>query len=124
MAEDPFAIGVTSRSETGNTWELALIRGECGFALRATRRAVKTEDYPLTSPMFLYLPARRFPKLVREFLSYLRDPSAQLVIRRAGFVDQAPEEIAIQRAGRPVCQRHCPRRRGNRGCAWKSCSGW
>ena len=60
---------------------------------------MKTEDYPLTSPMFLYLPARRFPKLVREFLSYLRDPSAQLVMRRAGFVDQAPEEIAIHQQG-------------------------
>lgn len=98
VVKDPFAIGVTSRSETDGTWELAL-RGECGFALRATRRSVKTEDYPLTAPMFLYMPARRFPKLVREFLSYLRDPSAQLVIRRAGFVDQAPEEIPIDQQG-------------------------
>ncbi len=98
VARDPFALGVTSRAETGNAWELALT-GECGFALGATRRAIKTEDYPLTSPMFLYLPARRFPKLVREFLGYLRDPSAQLVIRRAGFVDQAPEEIAISEQG-------------------------
>lgn len=98
VAADPFAIGVTSRSETGDAWELG-IKGECGFVLRAGRRAVKTEDYPLTSPMFLYLPARRFPKLGREFLSYLRDPSAQLVIRRAGFVDQAPEEIAIHEQG-------------------------
>lgn len=98
VVEDPFAIGVTSRSETGNSWELAL-RGECGFVLRADRRSIKTEDYPITSPMFLYLPARRFPKLVREFLSYLRDPSAQLVIRRAGFVDQAPEEIPIDNQG-------------------------
>ncbi len=95
---DPFAIGVTSRADTGNTWTLAL-KGECGFAMRATRRAVKTEDYPLTTPLFLYLPARRFPKLVREFLTYLRDPSAQLVIRRAGFVDQAPEEIEINAQG-------------------------
>ncbi len=98
VAVEPFALGVTSRSETGNTWELAL-KGECGFALNATRRAVKTEDYPLTAPMFLYLPARRFPKLVREFLAYMRDPSAQLVIRRAGFVDQAPEEIEINAQG-------------------------
>jgi len=60
---------------------------------------VKTEDYPLTAPMFLYLPARRLPKLAREFLSYLKDPSAQLVIRRAGFVDQAPEEITINEQG-------------------------
>ena len=98
VMQDPFAIGVTSRSDTGNTWPLAL-KGKCGFAMQATRRAVKTEDYPLTTPLFLYMPARRFPKLVREFLTYLRDPSAQLVIRRAGFVDQAPEEIEINAQG-------------------------
>jgi phosphate transport system substrate-binding protein len=98
VVNDPFAIGVTSRSETGNAWVLG-IAGECGFTLRANRRGVKTEDYPMTSPMFLYIPARRFPKLVREFLSYLRDPSAQLVIRRAGFVDQASEEIPVFQQG-------------------------
>lgn len=98
VTRDPFALGLTTRSELGATWELALT-GACGFALQASRRAVKTEDYPLTAPLFLYLPARRFPKLGREFLSYLRDPSAQLVIRRAGFVDQAPEEIEINAQG-------------------------
>ena len=98
VATNPFAIGITSRSDTGNTWPLAL-KGGCGFEMSATRRAVKTEDYPLTAPLFLYMPARRFPKLVREFLTYLRDPSAQLVIRRAGFVDQAPEEVEINAQG-------------------------
>lgn len=98
VAGDPFALGLTARAETGNTLALAL-SGECGFALRATRRAIKTEDYPLTAPMFLYLPARRLPKLGRDFLAYLKDPSAQLVIRRAGFVDQAPEEIGIDEQG-------------------------
>ncbi|EAQ24560.1 substrate-binding domain-containing protein [Roseovarius sp. 217] len=98
VSRDPFALGLTTRSEQGNTWELALT-GDCGFALNATRRAVKTEDYPLTAPLFIYLPARRLPKLGREFMTYLRDPSAQLVIRRAGFVDQTPEEIEINAQG-------------------------
>ncbi|GAB4298060.1 MAG: phosphate ABC transporter substrate-binding/OmpA family protein [Roseovarius sp.] len=98
VAADPFALGVTGRSELGEARELA-IRGECGFALHATRLAIKTEDYPLSAPVFLYLPARRFPRLVREFLSYLRDPAAQMVIRRAGFVDLAPEEIALAQQG-------------------------
>ncbi len=98
VARDPFAIGVTGRSQSGEAWVLGL-RGACGFVVRADRRSVKTEDYPLTAPLFLYLPARRFPKLVREFLSYLQDSSAQLVIRRAGFVDQAAEEIPINMQG-------------------------
>ncbi|MFD0859547.1 substrate-binding domain-containing protein [Roseovarius aquimarinus] len=98
VAQDPFAIGVGSRSEKGLTFELALT-GDCGFGMTATRRAIKTEDYPLTAPMFLYLPARRLPKMMREFLAFTREPAAQLVIRRAGFVDQLPEEIVIDEQG-------------------------
>lgn len=98
VAASPFAIGIASYAETGNTQVLTL-RGECGFALRAARRTIKTEDYPLTAPMFLYLPARRLPKVAREFLAYTRGQSAQIVIRRAGFVDQAAEEISIANQG-------------------------
>lgn len=98
VAASPFAIGIASYAETGNTLVLTL-RGECGFALRAARRTIKTEDYPLTAPMFLYLPARRLPKVAREFLAYTRGQSAQNVVRRAGFVDQAAEEISISNQG-------------------------
>ena len=76
-----------------------VLTGRCGFQLRASRLAIKTEDYPLTAPMFLYLPARRLPALARDFLAYTRSDAAQIVIRRAGFVDQAPEEVAINAQG-------------------------
>ncbi|MDE4134347.1 phosphate ABC transporter substrate-binding/OmpA family protein [Phaeobacter sp. QD34_3] len=94
VATDPFAIGIGSFANTGTARALTLT-GTCGFSLRATRRSIKTEDYPLTSPMFLYLPERRLPKVARDFLNYVRGPGAQIVIRRAGFVDQAPERIAL-----------------------------
>ena len=95
---DPFAIGIASYAEKGAARVLTLT-GPCGFSLQASRRAVKTEDYPLTVPMFLYLPARRLPKVARDFLAYVRGPAAQAVIRRAGFVDQAPELIPVSRQG-------------------------
>lgn len=95
---DPFGLGLTSYAEVANARMLTLT-GSCGFTLQATRRTIKTEDYPLTSPMFLYLPARRLPKVAREFMSYLRGPAAQIVIRRVGFVDQSPEEIVVNRQG-------------------------
>lgn len=98
VAKDPFAIGITGASEVGNAKAVSL-SGTCGFTLEATRKTVKTEDYPLTAPMFLYSPARRFPALAREFMTYLRSAPAQLVIRRAGFTDQMPEEIAIDQQG-------------------------
>ena len=67
---DPFAIGIASYAEKGAARVLTLT-GPCGFFLQAGRRAVKTEDYPLTVPMFLYLPARRLPKVARDFLAYV-----------------------------------------------------
>ncbi|PCJ09809.1 MAG: cell envelope biogenesis protein OmpA [Rhodobacteraceae bacterium] len=98
VTTDPFAIGIASYAETG-TARMLRLTGPCGFSLAASRRAIKTEDYPLSAPMFLYLPARRLPKVARDFLSYARGPAAQVVIRRAGFVDQAPEQIPVNAQG-------------------------
>lgn len=94
VAGDPFAIGIASLAETGAARALPLAGG-CGHAVMATRQSVKTEDYPLTSPMFLYLPQRRLPRMVRQFLAYAQSPAAQEVIRQAGFVDQSPETIRL-----------------------------
>jgi len=98
VVADPFAIGIASYAETGTSRPLTLT-GECGFSLAANRWTIKTEDYPLNSPMFLYLPARRLPKLARAFLTYIRGPSAQIVIRRTGFVDQVLEELPVNMQG-------------------------
>lgn len=98
VGADPFGLGIVSYSEIEASRALRLTGG-CGFTLRGTRRNIKTEDYPLTLPMFLYLPARRLPKMGRDFLAFTRSPAAQIVIRRAGFVDQAPEEVPIDMQG-------------------------
>ena len=98
VAKDTLALGITSYAERRSTKVLTL-GGTCGFSLDAARRTIKTEDYPLTAPMFLYFPARRLPRVAREFLAFTRGPGAQNVIRRAGFVDQAPEEIPIEQQG-------------------------
>jgi phosphate transport system substrate-binding protein len=98
VGRDIFAIGITSFAEQRGT-EVLTLGGNCGFALDAARRTIKTEDYPLTAPMFLYFPARRLPLITREFLAFTRSQTAQFVIRRAGFVDQAPEEIPVEEQG-------------------------
>ena len=98
VAKDSFALGITSYAERG-TLQVLTLSGACGFALDAGRLTIKTEDYPLTAPMFLYFPARRLPLIAREFLAFTRGPGAQNVIRRTGFVDQAPEEVPIDAQG-------------------------
>lgn len=99
VAGDPFSIGITRYSEIGNANGLA-IRGTCGMAFSASPRLLKTKDYPLAAPLFLYTPARRLPKIAREFLTFLRSPAAQRMVRHVGFVDQDVEEIAIQDQGK------------------------
>lgn len=101
VARDPFSIGITRFSEVGNAKMLAL-RGNCGMAFHASRRALKTEDYPLATPLFLYTPARRLPKIAREFLTFLRSPAAQRVVRHVGFVDQNVEQIGIADQGKRI----------------------
>jgi phosphate transport system substrate-binding protein len=86
VAADPYALGVTLASALGSARALALAGG-CGIALRPDDAAVRSEDYPLVAPMFLYAPARRLPAVARDFLSFLSTPSAERVIRRAGFTD-------------------------------------
>ena len=98
VAADTFALGLTSYADRGSTQTL-MLTGSCGFSMQASRRTIKTEDYPLTAPMFLYFPARRLPQIAREFLAFSRGPAAQIVIRRAGFVDQTPEEITVEEQG-------------------------
>lgn len=101
VASDPFGIGLVSSATNGGnggTRQLAL-SGSCGFALKATRRSIKSEDYPLTAPMFLYRPMRRLPQVGREFMDYIQSPTAQLVIRRTGLVDLAAEEVDIDMQG-------------------------
>lgn len=98
IARDPFGIGVTRYSETANTRPV-LLTDRCGIALPVTRQSIKAEDYPFTAPLFLYLPAQRLPLMGREFLRYLDTEAAQKVIRRAGFVDQAPEMTPMSQQG-------------------------
>lgn len=99
VARDPFAIGLTTLSELGNTRPLTLVGG-CGFKSSAVPEALKSEDYPLTAPLFLYLKGgRRLPAIGREFMRFIQSPAAQIAVLRAGFVDQAIARTPINRQG-------------------------
>ncbi|OIP85154.1 MAG: cell envelope biogenesis protein OmpA [Rhodobacterales bacterium CG2_30_65_12] len=98
VASDPFGIGIATVSQASLSQEITLT-GDCAFAVAASRAAVKAGDYPLSVPMYLYLPGRRLPKLGRDFLAYMRSTRAQQVIARAGFVDQAFTEVPLANQG-------------------------
>ncbi len=98
VARDPFAIGLATLSDLGNTRSLGLTGG-CGFRASAVPEALKSDDYPLTAPMYFYLRSGRLPLVGREFMRFLESPAAQIAILRAGFVDQAISRTPISRQG-------------------------
>ena len=98
VSELPGSIAMLPIGEVGNTKPLTL-RDSCGFVSVPVTTTLKTEDYPLTEPLFLYLPARRQPQIVRDFMAWMRGPEAQLVVRRAGFVDQGALPISLDAQG-------------------------
>jgi len=98
VARDPLAIGIAALSDTGNAKPVVL-RGSCGKVQSADEMSLKTEDYPLTTPLFLYTPARRLPVLTREFLSFVRSSAAQGVVERAGFINLQLHSIPVDAQG-------------------------
>ncbi|MEL6957451.1 MAG: OmpA family protein [Pseudomonadota bacterium] len=75
------------------------ITGPCGVSSEATFLSLKSEDYPLTLPVMLYLPQRAQHPEIEAFLNWLRSPAAQLVIRRAGFADMAASPVPLADQG-------------------------
>lgn len=99
VAKDPFGIGIATFSQPGQA-KIVAISGECGFDTAASIQSIKAEDYPLTVPLYLYMPARQLPKIAREFLIFLRSDEAQTAVRQAGFIDQLPVENPVAKQGR------------------------
>lgn len=98
VARDAGAFGLTSYSHIDNA-RAVLLQGTCDFPSPASVLSLKSEDYPLTTPLFLFTGPERLPLLAREFLAFVRSPAAAPVIRRAGFVDLVIEDIPLDAQG-------------------------
>lgn len=98
VSRDPLAFGLGVHSESGAARKLDIL-GACGLRAPMSAFSLKAEDHPLTAPHFLYFPARRLPRPVREFLEFLDTPEAQQAAREVGFVDQEIRALPIQAQG-------------------------
>lgn len=103
VAADPNALGVTSLAAAGIARPLAL-SGTCGYALIADETGLRTEDYPLTAPLYLYTPPRRLPRLVREFIAYFETAASERLVRQAGYVSQTVTATPVDAQGRRLAQ--------------------
>jgi phosphate transport system substrate-binding protein len=88
VARDPWALAVTGRTGAVPAQVLAL-RDSCGFPLLPDPMAVKSEDYPLSMPIFFQIPRRHVGLVLREFLDFLSTPAADAAIAKAGYIDRA-----------------------------------
>ncbi len=98
VARDPWALAVTGRANAGAARPLPLA-DSCGFVLDPSPQSVKSEDYPLTLPIYLLTPQRRLPLMAREFLEFLALPAAQAAIAEAGFVARNFESAPLAKDG-------------------------
>jgi phosphate transport system substrate-binding protein len=88
VARDAFAVGITTRSMLGTNRALPLT-GPCGFSQSASPDAIKSEDYPFTAPVYVYLAPYRLPQLVRQFLDFTASETAERIVQGAGYVNQS-----------------------------------
>ena len=79
--------------------DIPRFNSNCGYAPLAHRLSIKSEDYPFTYPIILYLAPKRMPDFIKAFFDYLQSPLAQIVTQRAGFVDRRIEEFEINAQG-------------------------
>lgn len=84
---DPDGIGFTSFTGIGDAQAISL-KDECGFSSQPTEFSIKTEEYPLTLPLFMYQTNARLPGKASEFRDYIVGEEAQQLVRASGFVDQ------------------------------------
>lgn len=99
VARDPWALALAGLTGPDPARVLPLT-DSCGFPLPATPLGVKSDDYPLSAPLYLLAPKRRLPLLTREFLEFLATDAAQASVAQAGYIDRMPSRAALTDDGR------------------------
>jgi ABC-type phosphate transport system substrate-binding protein len=104
VATDPAAIGFVGMSYVGEA-KAVNIR-ECNLVYPPGTFNAKTEEYPLSRRLYLYVPEMH-SKGAEDFLNYVNTPRAQRIVSRTGFVDLsiepdfAGEQRKLRAAGFP-----------------------
>ena len=98
VRNDPNGIGLTSFVHRAGVTTLE-IEGVCGIRVPATHFTIKTGEYPLSRPVYLYKTGAETPDAIQKFQDYMTSDAAQSVIRQAGFVDRAITSEALNTQG-------------------------
>lgn len=91
VMEDPQSIGYVSLPYIAKTKALALRDGS-GPPLYPASFAVRSEDYPISRRLYLYLPGQSTNLLAKEFLDFAHSAAGQALVAKSGMV---PLEIEV-----------------------------
>jgi len=97
--DDRSGIGITSLVDERNAQTLAL-RSVCGQVSDPSNFSIKTEEYPMTRRLFMYLNEQALPDKVQEFVEFATSDAAQAIVERSGFVSQTVATASLNDQGR------------------------
>ena len=103
VAADANGIGISTYAQERNAVAVTL-RSVCGELFSPSEFAIKTEEYPLTQRLYLYTAKSGLPDIAGELLAFVASPTAQSVIRNAGYVDQSAMRAGLDAQGRRLAQ--------------------
>ena len=97
IKSDPNGIGLKrfgNRSDTNS----AMIQGPCGIRVDATPFTIKSGEYPLAHPIYLYAKEGAAEEAV-DFLRFVTSEAAGAVIENAGFISTGISERMMETQG-------------------------
>ncbi len=86
VAADAFGIGFSSFADKGLARAVSL-QGSCGIFSEPTNFSIKTEEYPLSRRLMVYVPDRALPEVGGDLIAYMASDAAQVSVAQAGYVD-------------------------------------
>jgi len=98
---DPGRLGLLARSELGGARALRL-QETCGLGHGANAAELALGGYPWMIPIKAYVPARRLPREMADFLAFLQTEAAAGVMRRAGVVRPSATPVEVPLAQRAL----------------------
>lgn len=98
VLNDPNSIGIGRFSNLRNARALS-IAGVCGLPIEASVFTIKSGEYPLAQPLYMYFARQTLPLHARQLLEYTRDDFVQSMVLDAGLVDKTVSGKSIDAHG-------------------------
>lgn len=98
-AENLLSVPFGFHSQVPERMRALAFRANCGMVYEPDELALRSGELPFRFPLILYRPMRRLPEIGQEFLDFVKSPSGQRVVARAGYVPATPRLYDFEAIG-------------------------